>query len=45
MATPQTLMSPDQLAASAAAVRMLREIVDYQRRDRRFGGLKLVANE
>ena len=32
MATPQTQMSPDQQAASAAAVRMLREIVDYQRR-------------
>jgi hypothetical protein len=36
MATPQTQMSPDQQAASAAAVRMLREIVDYQRRLRRL---------
>ena len=36
MATPQTQMSADQQAASAAAVRMLREIVDYQRRLRRL---------
>ena len=36
MATAQTQMSPDQQAASAAAVRMLREIVDYQRRLRRL---------
>jgi len=36
MAMPQTQMSPDHQAASAAAVRMLREIVDYQRRLRRL---------
>jgi hypothetical protein len=36
MATPYAYMSPDQQAASAAAVRILREIVDYQRRLRRL---------
>ena len=36
MATPRTQMSPDLQAASAAAVRILREIVDYQRRLRRL---------
>lgn len=36
MATPYAHMSPDQQAASAAAVRILREIVDYQRRLRRL---------
>jgi hypothetical protein len=36
MATPHAQMSPDQRAASAAAVRILREIVDYQRRLRRL---------
>lgn len=36
MATPQAQMSSDQRAASAAAVRLLREIVDYQRRLRRL---------
>jgi hypothetical protein len=36
MATPQAHLSSDQRAASAAAVRLLREIVDYQRRLRRL---------
>jgi hypothetical protein len=36
MATPQAHLSADQRAASAAAVRILREIVDYQRRLRRL---------
>ena len=36
MATPSTQLSSDQRAASAAAVRLLREIVDYQRRLRRL---------
>ena len=36
MATPHAQMLPDQQAASAAAVRILREIVDYQRRLRRL---------
>jgi hypothetical protein len=36
MATPHAHMSSDQRAASAAAVRLLREIVDYQRRLRRL---------
>ena len=36
MATPHAQMSPDQQAASTAAVRILREIVDYQRRLRRL---------
>ena len=36
MATPQAHMSSDQRAASAATVRLLREIVDYQRRLRRL---------
>ncbi len=36
MATPYTQMSSDQQAASVAAVRLLREIVDYQRRLRRL---------
>jgi hypothetical protein len=36
MATPHAQLSGDQQAASAAAVRILREIVDYQRRLRRL---------
>lgn len=36
MATPYAQMSPDQQAASVATVRILREIVDYQRRLRRL---------
>jgi hypothetical protein len=36
MATPSAQLSSDQLAASAAAVRLLREILDYQRRLRRL---------
>jgi hypothetical protein len=37
-------MPPDQQAASAAAVRMLREIVDYQRRLRRPSVHERAAN-
>jgi hypothetical protein len=36
MATPQVRLTSEQQAASAAAVRLLREIVDYQRRLRRL---------
>ncbi len=36
MAAPQAQMSSEQRAASAAAVRILREIIDYQRRLRRL---------
>ena len=36
MATPQVRLSSEQQAASLAAVRLLREIVDYQRRLRRI---------
>ncbi len=36
MATPHAQTSSDQQAASAAAIRILREIVDYQRRLRRL---------
>ena len=36
MATPQSQLTSEQQAASAAAVRILREIVDYQRRLRRL---------
>ena len=36
MATPQARISPDQQAAGAAAIRLLREIIDYQRRLRRL---------
>ena len=36
MATPQMRVSSDQHAADAAAVRLLREILDYQRRLRRL---------
>jgi hypothetical protein len=38
MATQHAQLSSEQQAASAAAVRILREIVDYQRRLRRLSG-------
>ena len=36
MATLRGRVSPDQQAAGAAAIRLLREIIDYQRRLRRL---------